>query len=198
MRRLLFLFLIGAFALAAACGGDEDGGDSQGADTPIVSQATGTSVIETTDEADERVELDAAVSGDDVPDDVDGPDPGAEQRIADLVFEERTFASLLSPGDASTQAGSVTVAIPVGWEEDPVFKGEFRPRSDRWGALFHVGSTCGRDCDQKTARELAAIADRYELQPFREDGRFTIVRDIDLADGKLLHGNVRSQIMMYI
>ena len=185
MRRILFVVVL-AGGLAAACGSGDDGGVSQGADTPIVSQATGTSVIETTGEADERVELDVAVNGDDVPD--DGDEFALEVQVQVPTDAEAT-GLWFSPYQFNWQkAGALVVAIPVGWiAPDPNFPMTFvPPDTESFVAQFNVGTSCGGTCGPRSEEEWIARIEEFEFAQFRDADNFTIERESEGTQSRVL------------
>ena len=172
---VLTMMLIAALA-AAACGG----GDDEPAVAVVPAGApTSSGQAETPIPADAPGEAPA------------GPPPsgGAEVDASAtdaLVFERREIVSEVVAGDPSTRLGSVTVGIPVGWDESPNFPGLFGLLSDPFGPTFNVGSSCGGGCVERTDVEWAAVVEDAEFSQFRDAENFTIEIEEDLADGKLV------------
>ena len=168
--------LLIAVLAVAACGGSDDGDDGDPA--AAVSPQPETPIP--TDSADD------APAGPPPAADAANDDQQADAPTAELVFERREIVSYVGGGEEGTRKGSVTVALPVDWDQAPDFPGLFGLPDDPFGPQFSVGSTCGGACIARTTAEWAALTDEGEFGQFRDTENFTIEVEEDLADGKLL------------
>ena len=168
--------LLIATSAVAACGGSDDcdDGDPAAAAAP---QAETPSPSDSPENAPAGPPPSADAAND---------DQQADAPTAELVFERREIVSYVGGGDEGTRKGSVTVAIPVGWDQAPGSPGVFRLPDDSLGSQFSVGSTCGGSCIARTAAEWAALTAAGEFGQFRDTENFTVELEEELADGRLL------------
>ena len=118
------------------------------------------------------------------------PAADAADASGDLVFDERVLQGEIAPGvpDPDVQ---ITVAIPVGWEtSNPNFPDIFTPPAsagfDPLLTAMSVGGSCAGGCGPQPASEWARRAEAMEFAQFRNQAAFEILREQELADGRLV------------